>query len=621
MFKRIATLTICVVLAVVVPVAAEAKRDANLRKDGGHQGSATAVKPAQTDSRRGGRDRYRGVDRHRSRQDRPRQAESKPETPKPETKRATPKRSGGGGSGARRERASARRDPEPAPVPASPPVVAATTPAPPPAPTPPAVSPATSPATATPDAEPGTGSPGAGRGAPADLTTSADGSPAGGVLAASGAFGGAPGDGAFAGAAPVGTAATTPAGGGGNDDSARARRDAPETVTRTVVRRVRQAAEVIPGYVWALIAGLGALLLAAAGLSSLLAGRARRLSRQRAALLADVGLLQEALLPADPEQVAGAAATAAYRPATARPPGGDFYDVFALDSGRLGLIVGRVSASGRRALGITAFIRHVLRAYLEGGLQPRNALQVGAEVLEHHLGPDYATVTLALYDRATSELTYAGAGTPAPVVLGAAAFEPVTACAAAPIGMGVHTGTRQTSVVLPEAATAAFFTDGLVDARVDGDRYGYRRAWRALEELDGDAGADVLLGRVADEADASGGDMAAVLLRVGDGAPGAAPGGQRRVEELELSGRELDGERPGLFLRDCGVPTAAIGPTVEEARERGRRLGGVVLRVRYGPGVPEAEADLRTMDVLHVPSAAERRQAGAEVSAARPSDG
>jgi hypothetical protein len=386
---------------------------------------------------------------------------------------------------------------------------------------------------------------------------------------------------------------------GGTDRARRARPRAPETVTRTVVRSVRRAVEVVPGFLWALIAGLGAFSLLATGASSFLAGRARRLARQREALLQDVGLLQRALLPEAPAQIGGAAAASvAYRAATSGPPGGDFYDVFALDEERLGLIVGRVSATGRRALGLTALIRHMLRAYLEGGLQPRNALQVGAEVLERHLGPDYACATVAVYDRATSRLTYAGAGMPAPIVLGSAAFEPATACAAPPIGMGVATGTRQTTVLLPAGAAACLYTDGLVDARVGGGRYGYRRAWHALEALEPDADADALLDRVAAEADTSVDDIAAVLLRVGRDVPEFALRGERRLEELELGRRELDGERPGLFLRDCGVPTSVIPEAVDDLRETATRLGGAVLRVRYGAGVPEPETGLRTMEIL-----------------------
>jgi serine phosphatase RsbU (regulator of sigma subunit) len=375
--------------------------------------------------------------------------------------------------------------------------------------------------------------------------------------------------------------------------------DKPKTVTRTVVRTVQRAVEVVPGFLWALIAGLAALSLAATAASSLLARRARRLDRQRAELLQDVGLLQAALLPDAPAQIAGAAAaTAAYRPATSGPAGGDFYDVFALDTERLGIIVGRVSATGKRALGVTAHIRHVLRAYLEGGLAPRNALQVGADVLERHLGPDYACATVAIFDSATSQLTYAGAGMPAPIVLGSAAFEPVTSCAAPAIGMGVATGTRQTSVVLPAGATACLFTDGLLDGRIGGGRYGYRRASQAVEGLDAQGGADALLDRIATEADTSVDDTAVVMLRVEGRPADAILGGERRLEELELGSRELDGDRPVDFLRDCGVPTDTIPAMIEELRATATRLGGAVLRVRFGPGVPEAETGLRTMEIL-----------------------
>jgi hypothetical protein len=50
------------------------------------------------------------------------------------------------------------------------------------------------------------------------------------------------------------------------------------------------------------------------------------------------------------------------------------------------------------------------------------------------------------------------------------------------------------------------------------------------------------------------------------------------------------------------VPTDRIDPLVADLRETGRRLGGAVLRVRIGAGVPEAETALRTMDVLHAGS-------------------
>ena len=56
----------------------------------------------------------------------------------------------------------------------------------------------------------------------------------------------------------------------------------------------------VPAEIWALLAGLALLTFALAGSSWAAARKARRLRRQREALLQEVGLLQEALLPAVP---------------------------------------------------------------------------------------------------------------------------------------------------------------------------------------------------------------------------------------------------------------------------------------------------------------------------------
>jgi hypothetical protein len=149
-------------------------------------------------------------------------------------------------------------------------------------------------------------------------------------------------------------------------------------------------------------------------------------------------------------------------------------------------------------------------------------------------------------------------------------------------------------MVLPPGSVAAFFTDGLLDAGG-----GYRAVWRAVGEMGVGGEASGLVTNVMSETEAETDDVAAVLLRVGGDAPAEGPEGERRVEELELTARDLRGERPGLFLRDCGVPTDQIDPLVADLRETGRRLGGAVLRVRVGPGLPEAETALRDMDVLH----------------------
>ena len=289
-----------------------------------------------------------------------------PASPAPQAQAQSFGKGGGRGHGAGRGRGAGQAKKQleslrpsrevPAVVAAAPTPAATPTPAPAPVSAPaPASPPAELPAPASPpDAgkSPASDSPGA----PVSERLPTRSGPAAPVAAPAGsAFGppqSAPGAGAPAADEPPARPARRP----------RTRPRPPRRITRTVVRTVRRAVEVVPPVIWALVGALAALSLLGTAGSSLLARRAKRLARQREALLEDVGLLQRALLPDAPEQIEGVSASAAYRPATSGPPGGDFYDVFALDAERLGVLVGRVSVSGKRALGVSALVRHVLRA-------------------------------------------------------------------------------------------------------------------------------------------------------------------------------------------------------------------------------------------------------------------
>ena len=326
--------------------------------------------------------------------------------------------------------------------------------------------------------------------------------------------------------------------------------------------------------------------LAVTGVLSLLLGlayllttiRNRSLDRQRRDLLQEVGLLQSALLPPVPDRVGGLRTSVAYRPADGPGAGGDFYDVLPLPGNRVGFILGDVSGHGRGALARTAFMRYTLRAYLEAGLEPRVALQVAGRVIDENLGGDFATVLLAVHDPETGSLTYATAGHPSPLVVGPQPHEPVTAGSSPPIGVGLRTGLRQTTVPLVSGSVAAMFTDGLLEARTEGGLLGRARLSELLEELGDDATARGLVQSVNRVSRVMSDDIAAVVIQPTN----AATAGLFRTEQLELTSRELDGEIAERFLEACGVRPADVESALYDARMISDRFGGVILHVVFG---------------------------------------
>ncbi|HEY1451523.1 MAG TPA: PP2C family protein-serine/threonine phosphatase [Solirubrobacteraceae bacterium] len=373
-----------------------------------------------------------------------------------------------------------------------------------------------------------------------------------------------------------------------------------ESTQPALVKTFTKIVGVVPTPVRALI---GALILLALllGARSLFSGvRTRRLVRQRGQLLEDVGLLQAALLPVPPKRIGPVASTVAYRPADGPGAGGDFYDVFALENGEIAVIVGDVSGHGREALPHTALLRFTVRAYLEAGLSPRKALQTAGSVLDRQLAGSFVTVVAATYNPRERKLTYAAAGHPPPVMLGehqAHAAPTTTSCSAPPIGAGMPTGTRQTVVSVPGPAQLCFHTDGVTEARVDGELFGAERLAQALAGLERDADAATLLARVSECTDARPDDMAACLLRVHDGEHDSAPAVV--LEQLELTRELLDGTRFERFLRDCSVSPADAAAIAQAARERLQRSDTPLLLELVPSGAGRATVTLHEDNVIH----------------------
>lgn len=335
----------------------------------------------------------------------------------------------------------------------------------------------------------------------------------------------------------------------------------------TLSSRVGDLIAALPIGVLIGLVALAVVALLMTGRSAWFARATRRLRLQRRSLQDDVGALQSALVPELPASIGGVGVAVAYSPAAGPAAGGDFHDVFELDGGKIGIVVGDIAGHGREALPHTAIVRYTIRAYLDAGLEPCAAIRQADRALNGTFGDgEFATAVAATYEPSTRRLVYSCAGHPQPIVIGPRAPAEVEVLAPPPIGIGQLTGSRQTTFALEPRSELWFFSDGLIEAHQGG-------------EILGRDGLRALLGRHPDPArllnelpGANHDDLTACSLRPSDTADEVQP---FSVESL-LIDHTCDDADVAQFLAACG-----LGPAeVEQARGRvaaERRLEGQVL--------------------------------------------
>jgi hypothetical protein len=172
--------------------------------------------------------------------------------------------------------------------------------------------------------------------------------------------------------------------------------------------------------------------------------------------------------------------------------------------------------------------------------------------------------------------------------VGPAAEEPLTVGTSPPVGVGLRTGLRETTVALPPGSLCCLYTDGLVEAKLGDGMIGRERFAELVESLEPDEQADVLLERVLDEADEICDDMTVCLLRPVLGVHVRAP----RVEVLELDPDDIDSGFAARFLKACLVPPRELATTIEQARTvaASGALPLIEITIAGGVGRPHVSA-------------------------------
>lgn len=175
--------------------------------------------------------------------------------------------------------------------------------------------------------------------------------------------------------------------------------------------------------------------------------------------------LQRSLVPAALPNLPGLEMAARYRPGKASV-GGDWYDVFTLPSGEIGIVMGDVAGHGLGAAVVMGRLRSALRAYALETIDPAEVLnKLNRKVL--HFEPDAtATVLYAVYSPTLERVRLASAGHWPPVL--AEPGRPARTVDMKPgvlIGLGAEVPRENTTVDLPPGALLCFYTDGLVERR------------------------------------------------------------------------------------------------------------------------------------------------------------
>jgi serine phosphatase RsbU (regulator of sigma subunit)/anti-sigma regulatory factor (Ser/Thr protein kinase) len=227
--------------------------------------------------------------------------------------------------------------------------------------------------------------------------------------------------------------------------------------------------------------------------------------------------LQRALLPQELVDVPGLEVAARYLPASqAASLGGDWFDVFALSGGSVGVAVGDVVGRGLPAAALMAQLRTALRAYAFDGHPPAAVVERLNRMLSQ-LSP--ATMTTAAYlqlDPENERLRMVSAGHPPPLLIhpdGSASFLPVTG----DVALGVSRGWRyhEHEATLASGATLVLYTDGVVEVRGESIEAGLERL-RLLAER-GHPSVEALCDAILDEMVADGrpsDDVALLVARL-----------------------------------------------------------------------------------------------------------
>ena len=173
-------------------------------------------------------------------------------------------------------------------------------------------------------------------------------------------------------------------------------------------------------------------------------------------------VLQRSLLPKRPVDVVGVSVAARYLPARDEV-GGDWYDVFELPHGLIGVAIGDVVGHGIRAAALMGQLRTALHAYAILGHGPGRTLELVDRFVHSMSDEAMATAAYAILDPETGHVQFASAGHLPPIVAGAGHARVIDTEPAPPLGSFPYGSCSERELSLAGAEMLVLYTDGLIE--------------------------------------------------------------------------------------------------------------------------------------------------------------
>jgi serine phosphatase RsbU (regulator of sigma subunit) len=156
--------------------------------------------------------------------------------------------------------------------------------------------------------------------------------------------------------------------------------------------------------------------------------------------------------------------------------GGDFFDLFEVDGALAGITIGDVSGKGLSAAIITSRVRDCLRLCALDGLSPAECVTKTSALLYRITPGDvFATLIFGIIDTRSGELTYVTAAHPGGILQRRDGRVLLLEGANSVVGGFPHLRFTERRVTMEEGDALILYTDGLTEARRDGEMYGMDR--------------------------------------------------------------------------------------------------------------------------------------------------